>query len=518
MSRARLRPSILALIFGVGLLPGAVDAAPGDFVEDDVQLLWQAQGEPGSQFGWAVAELPDIDGDGAMEAVVGAPAHDEGDGPAGLLVVLSGRTGDELFRFNGAPGASLGYAMSDAGDVDGDGLHDIAVGAPAEASTGRVYVYSGLDGQTLLTLDGEEAGDFFGAALAGPGDIDGDGYDDVLVGAPRATPTGRAYVISGEDGSTLLTLDGPAPGLRFGSATAPVGDLNGDEVPDLFVGDRDAGKDSSGRAYVLSGANGSMLFTLAGGKDSRDFGWFFVATIGDASGDGIPDLYVGDFASVAGGNNSGHLHLYSGADGSELLNVVGAGAGQGLGPGRGAGDVDGDGRPDIAGGSYISSDGAPQAGKINLFSGTDGTILRTITSLEPGEQLGFDAVGMGDVDGDGRVDLLAAAANGNAVYLVAGTLPKAPPPPPGGTTTGAGDESSGGGANEGDDTSTPGNSTEVDSEPGEGGGGLTTSPAADPEEASGCSCSASTPFESPWPGVGLGLLVTVLLVTRRVRG
>jgi hypothetical protein len=91
-----------------------------------------------------------------------------------------------------------------------------------------------------------------------------------------------------------------------------------------------------------------------------------------------------------------------------------------MGPGRGAGDVDGDRRPDIAVGSYTSSDGAPKAGRIDIFSGRTGRTLRTITSTTANQELGFDAVGVGDVNRDGRPDLLASAANGDTVYMIAG--------------------------------------------------------------------------------------------------
>jgi FG-GAP repeat protein len=95
--------------------------------------------------------------------------------------------------------------------------------------------------------------------------------------------------------------------------------------------------------------------------------------------------------------------------------------GAGLGPGRGAGDVNGDGVNDLAVGSYTSSDGAPQAGRIDIFSGATGAPLRTITSTTAGENLGFDAVGVGDVNRDRRPDLLASAAEGDTVYMIAGT-------------------------------------------------------------------------------------------------
>ena len=112
--------------------------------------------------------------------------------------------------------------------------------------------------------------------------------------------------------------------------------------------------------------------------------------------------------------------MYSGRDGTLLRSWTGA-AGDGLGPGRGAGDVNHDHVNDISVGSYTNSDGGTGAGKIDIFSGRTGAKLRTITSTTAGENLGFDAVGIGDVNRDRKPDLLASAAEGDTLYVVAGT-------------------------------------------------------------------------------------------------
>jgi hypothetical protein len=113
---------------------------------------------------------------------------------------------------------------------------------------------------------------------------------------------------------------------------------------------------------------------------------------------------------------------------ARLLHSWTGAAGDGLGPGRGAGDVDRDHRPDLAIGSYLNSDGAPGAGKIELYSGATGAKLRTIASTTAGENLGFDnvGVGVGDVNRDHRADLLASAAEGDTVYMIAGTGRRGP--------------------------------------------------------------------------------------------
>ena len=141
--------------------------------------------------------------------------------------------------------------------------------------------------------------------------------------------------------------------------------------------------------------------------------------MGDLNHDHVPDVYGADYAAGDNGANSGYAGVYSGRDGTLLRSWTGA-AGDGLGPGRGAGDVNGDHVDDISIGSYTNSDGATAAGKIEIFSGRSGRRLRTITSTTAQENLGFDAVGIGDVNRDHRPDLLASAAEGDTLYVIAG--------------------------------------------------------------------------------------------------
>jgi hypothetical protein len=109
----------------------------------------------------------------------------------------------------------------------------------------------------------------------------------------------------------------------------------------------------------------------------------------------------GEFTSSAAGDDRGEVLVFSGEDGTVLLDLFGSSAKQGFGPGREAGDMDGDGTPDLVIGSYLSSDGAWRAGKTEVLPGADGSFIRRITSTTRGENFGFDAVGLGDVDGDG---------------------------------------------------------------------------------------------------------------------
>jgi FG-GAP repeat protein/VCBS repeat protein len=409
---------LAAVALAAGVVTQVAAAGGGGFVEP-VRVIHTFEGtSPGATFGWAVSELADVDGDGIQEAVVGEPFTE-----SGTTYVYSGRTGAPLYALPGRPGDQQGYAMADAGDTNGDGVHDLISGAPGDGA-GHAYLYSGASGALLHTFTGVHDGEFFGAAVASAGDVDRDGRADLLVGAPRGKQgsgvSGRAYLFSGRTYELIRKLDVGKAADGFGTATDWTHDLDGDGVPDQLVGARNAGPERRGRAFAFSGRNGRLLFSIEASPTGEDLGWFFVAGVGDANGDGTPDVYAADFGDDANGRDSGRAGVYSGRDGSPLLTFVGSGADEGLGPGREAGDVNGDGRPDLAIGSWTSSDGAAVAGQIEIYSGADGSLLRRITSTTPFETLGFDTVGIGDVDGDGKPDLLAAAGNADRVYVLAG--------------------------------------------------------------------------------------------------
>jgi hypothetical protein len=227
-------------------------------------------------------------------------------------------------------------------------------------------------------------------------------------------------VFSGRTYEPLLTLDAGDDGDHFGSATDWTEDLNRDRVPDLIVGARDAGAEARGRAYVFSGRSGKLLYRIEAPASGGDVGYFFVAGVGDVNDDGRPDVYAADFSDSSLGPATGRAAVYSGKNGRELLSWTGSAAGEGLGPGREAGDVNRDGHVDLAIGSWISNDGAPTAGQVEIYSGRDGSLLRRITSTTAGENFGFDTVGLGDLNRDRIPDLVVSAATGETVYVIAG--------------------------------------------------------------------------------------------------
>lgn len=401
------------VVFSFTVLSLASSFAAAQFAEPDAVSIFEASTNSGS-FGWAVSELGDVDGDGLMDAIIGQPFGSQG---KGSTRIHSSATGARLFLSIGNnPGDQLGYAIADAGDVNLDGIPDIIAGAP---SGGYCRVISGdpaATPRTLFEFSSPNGTAQFGAAVSSVGDVNGDGRSDLLVGSPNETVSGAAfaglaYICSGLDGSVIHTLTGPTGvNASFGPGVAGVGDLDGDGVCDAVVAATGAK-----RAYAFSGATGAKILpTIIPAVASGTFGQFFVGKCGDLTGDGVPDIYIGDYSM-------GRAHVYSGADMSEHLLITGA---SGIGPGRGLNaDADGDGVPDLTVGAYTSSAGAAQGGQIRVISGADGSLIRTITSTVSGSQLGFDAVGLGDINGDGHPDILGSAAAGNTVYFIAGTPP-----------------------------------------------------------------------------------------------
>ena len=402
------RASALAAALALAA-PATADAG----FKEPVKVLWQHTGEADKYYAWGVAPLRDLDRDGADEVIAGEIGRSGSDDP-GVTWVQSGRTGRVIHRLEGKLGDQNGFAIADSGDVDRDGKHDILSGAPRQLSDteGHAYLYSGRTGKLLHTFSGEATGDSFGAAVTSA-DVNRDGRSDLVVGAPFHPGGGLAYVYSGRTLQLLYKIPPPDPDHTFGYGTGMTADVDRDHHPDLIVG-------GGGAAYVFSGRTGSLLYALPPSAAPGQFGTFFLAGVGDLNHDHVPDVYGADYSADDNGANSGFAGVYSGRDGTLLRSWHGA-AGDGLGPGRGAGDVDFDGVNDLSVGSYTNDDGGQDAGKIQLFSGRTGSRLRTITSTTPGEQLGFDAVGIGDVNRDRRPDLLASAAEGDTLYVVAGT-------------------------------------------------------------------------------------------------
>jgi hypothetical protein len=236
MNRRLVRSAALAAIgLMLAAAPGAAGA--GTFVQPITVLHTFTGPAPGAggYFGWAVSELRDVDHDGVTDIIIGEPEITAAG--RGRTWVYSGRTGRLIYRFHGVGSDAQGYAIADAGDVNGDGISDILTGAPGDGTDeGRAYLYSGSTGELIHRFNGVADGDSFGAAVSSAGDVNHDGRADILIGAPGSgaigSAPGHAYVYSGRTFHRLHTLSAGKAGDSFGSGTDWTADVNRDGVPD----------------------------------------------------------------------------------------------------------------------------------------------------------------------------------------------------------------------------------------------------------------------------------------------
>lgn len=349
-----------------------------------------------------------------------------------VLAILFASSGQAqcppYYTFTGeAAGDQFGFSVSDAGDVNNDGFPDFIIGAPfhdsAGADRGRAYVYSGLTGSLLYTFDGAGAGDNFGFSVSGAGDVDTNGYDDVIIGAPLndagGTDAGRAYVYSGQNGSLLYTFTGEAAGDRFGYSVSGAGDVNNNGFADVIVGapNFDSLLGNDGRAYVYSGANGSLLYTFTGkcyaiACDSADqqLGWS-VSGAGDVNNDNYSDIIVGVPFYNNVGVELGRAYVYSGFNGSVLYTFTGTGFDPRLGWSvSDAGYVNGDSFADVI-------IGAPGEDTAFVYSGADGS---RIWRLFGPNGTGHSVSGAGDINADGFADPMAGTT-ANQAFITDGS-------------------------------------------------------------------------------------------------
>ncbi len=348
----------------------------------------------------SLVDIGDLDGDRKRDLIVGL-------GTARQVEAWSGARGVRLWQ--SAPGpAGYAHALAAAGDVNQDGYADVIVGAAAAPGGGLAQLLSGADGAVLRTLPAPAQAQRYGHAVAGIEDLDGDGARELIVGDPGAA---LVRLHAGDDGSVLRSHAG-AGGSEYGSALAWLPDLDGDHVDDYAIG---APREGSGRVHVHSGASGAALFVLDGAGGG--FGETHLAPAGDVDGDGVGDIYTGAPDENAG---AGTGYLHSGRDG-HLLRSFACAPGEALGPGLGAGDFDGDGHGDVLiGMPGYGSGGLARGGRVSLRSGRDGRVLTQVDGSRRGGETGSRLAALGEVNGDGRLDFALASALAAVVESHAG--------------------------------------------------------------------------------------------------
>ena len=421
-----------------------------------------------------VAAAGDVDGDGLGDVLVGARYNDGGgtDSGAAYLLYGGGLHGTVLLGYadvklvGEADGDWAGAGVASAGDVDGDGIADVLVGALGESTNGTaagaVYLLYGgsLSGDVALAeadvkMLGEGADNYAGR-VASAGDVDGDGYDDVVVGAYHESFNGQysgaAYLLYGgalsgevDLGDADAKMVGEGSTEYAGCAVAGAGDVNGDGLGDLIIGAyrNSEGGSNAGAAYLVLGpvvgqVELSSVPAKYFGEAAHDLAGWAVSGAGDIDGDGLDDVLVGAYEHTGGGDHAGAAYLIHGpgqwssdlsdSDGKYLGEETWDYAGIAV---SGAGDINGDGHADFLIGAKYDT-GGPGAGAAYLVYGPsfgiiDMSALTKFTGEVLLDEAGRYVSGAGDVNGDGYDDFLVGApVNGaggteaGAAYLVYG--------------------------------------------------------------------------------------------------
>lgn len=402
---------------------------------------WIAESDLNSTlFGDSVASAGDVNGDGFADVIVGAPSFKNGEDMEGrAYVYLGSSTGLNplpawTFESNLVE-CNLGRSVASAGDVNGDGYDDVMVGSEfcgVVDREGRVYLFLGSAGGLSSTPDwmiqGSGSEESLGWSIASAGDVNNDGYDDVIIGAPWASypegHEGRAYVFYGSSTGLAMTADwiteSNVAWSDFGSSVASAGDVNGDGYSDVIIGHQGMSNPENweGRAYVYLGSASGLAASPAWLFENNLAGSWLgesVASAGDINGDGYSDVVLGGYQYSNPETREGGVYLF-----------LGSNSGLGLTPAWksecnqdyaefghsavSAGDVNDDGYDDLLVGAPWYSDGENYEGRAFLYygspTGLNAAPVHTAESNQADAHLGYSVASAGDINGDGIVDMI----------------------------------------------------------------------------------------------------------------
>ena len=432
-------------------------AAPFAGIDPPTGADWAVNGEATfSYYGFAVTEVGDVDDDGYDDVVIGSHSKhrtdafqpDPTDSQVGRIYLYRGGAGGldtaAAFTLTGEAGGDwFGYSVSAAGDINGDNVADFIASAPqADTSggvtdTGKVYVFLGRQAGTPVldkVLAGEAAGDLFGHDASGAGDVNKDGYDDIIVGAWRHArngteqDTGKVYVYygtsSGISAAPAFTVDGEYALDGFGVAVSGAGDVNSDGYDDVIVGawQNDEGGSDAGKVYVYHGSDAGLSqtpsFTANGEAQRSEFG-AAVDAAGDVNGDGYDDVVVGAYRNDEAGEDAGKAYIFLGSAAGLVKPAIAIDVGERADDRYGfsvdgAGDVNGDGFDDVIVGAHqFDKDVANNVedGKVYVYGGCLNGLQEAPIFASTGDngRYGRAVSTAGDVNKDGFDDLLVGA-------------------------------------------------------------------------------------------------------------
>ncbi|MHA4739578.1 FG-GAP-like repeat-containing protein [Dyadobacter sp. MSC1_007] len=397
-----------------------------------------------ADFGYSVASAGDVNGDGYGDVIVGAPYYEGGMRDEGAAFVYHGSatgistTAAAMVESNQIDGL-MGRSVASAGDVNRDGYGDVIVGIwqleNGENSEGGFHIYhgsaAGMNTTAAAVVESNQEYAYMGYSLASAGDVNADGYSDVIVGARLfdngEDGEGAAFIYHGSatgiNTTAAAMVEGNQTFAVLGISVASAGDVNSDGYSDVIVGADlyDNGETDEGAAFVYHGSATGINTTAAAMVESNQQAaqmGFSVASAGDVDGDGYSDIIVGVFRYDNSETEEGAAFVYHGsATGINTTataviesNILNANMGISV---AGAGDINGDGYSDIIVGANQYSNGEAEEGAAFIYHGS-ATGINTIAtdaieSNQANAYMGYSVASAGDVNGDGYSDIIVGA-------------------------------------------------------------------------------------------------------------